>query len=294
MSTPRFPGSPYVGRRVALASLHGKERALARPLRAALGLELQLAAGVDTDRLGTFSGEVERPADAEETCRRKAALGMEATGLPLGLASEGSFGPHPQIPFLPAGMEWLSFVDAERGLVIGERLLARRTNFDHRSAARIEDLGDWPEQVGFPSHALIVRPHQPAAGVAPTAALRKGLRHRTDLAEAIALAALASGDGLALVETDMRAHMNPTRMAAIRHLAFRLVRRIASPCPRCASPGWGRIDVRTGLPCRSCGTPTALVAREVHGCVACSHTEERPRADGLSAAEPGHCPWCNP
>ena len=39
------------------------------------------------------------------------------------------------------------------------------------------------------------------------------------------------GAGRATGETDMRAHLNPTRMAAIRALAFRLVRRIARSCP---------------------------------------------------------------
>ncbi len=47
----------------------------------------------DTDSLGTFSGEVQRLDDALSTCRRKALMGLEQSGLRLGLASEARFGP---------------------------------------------------------------------------------------------------------------------------------------------------------------------------------------------------------
>ena len=52
-----------------------------------------VAAEVDTDRLGTFTGEVERPGPPRETALMKARLGQRATGLPRALASEGVFGP---------------------------------------------------------------------------------------------------------------------------------------------------------------------------------------------------------
>ena len=52
-----------------------------------------VAAEVDTDRLGTFTGEVERPGPPRETALMKARLGQGATGLPCALASEGAFGP---------------------------------------------------------------------------------------------------------------------------------------------------------------------------------------------------------
>ena len=78
---------------------------------------------------------------------------MERLGLPLGLASEGSFGPHPALPFLAAGLELMVFLDQERGLEIWERLIARRTNFDHRRAAALAELEGWPQRVGFPAMA---------------------------------------------------------------------------------------------------------------------------------------------
>jgi hypothetical protein len=92
----------------------------------------------------------------------------------------------------------------------------------------------------------------------------------------------------------MRAHQNPTRMAAVGRLAAALARRLSVPCPSCRAPGFGRVDVQAGLPCADCGTPSELVAHEVHGCAACTHREIRPRADGLDQAEPRFCNVCNP
>ncbi len=295
MSSPR-PSHPYAGREVALASRHGKERSIARPFRAGLGCRLRLAEGFDTDSLGTFSGEVPRPAGPEQTCRLKAEAGMAETGLTLGLASEGSFGPHPLVPLLPVGEEWMTFVDRDNGLVIREHLLARRTNFSHRrlgAGTAGEELEPWLRAVGFPSHALMVRPNRVGSSAAG-GGVERGIREPALLLAALRRAAAASGDGLALVETDMRAHFNPTRMAAIRALAFRLVRRIGRLCPACGAPGWGVVDTIAGLPCDWCGAPTELVKIERHGCVACPHQEDRPRRDGLRRADPGQCPLCNP
>jgi hypothetical protein len=56
-------------------------------------LRVVVAAEVDTDRLGTFTDEVERPGPPRETALMKARLGQRATGLPRALASEGRSGP---------------------------------------------------------------------------------------------------------------------------------------------------------------------------------------------------------
>ena len=125
-------------------------------------------------------------------------------------------------------------------------------------------------------------------------AIHKGIQSTEALLAAIRCAAAEAPTGEVQLETDMRAHCNPTRMASIRQLSFRLVRRIATPCPSCQAPGWGLIDVLPGLPCGWCGQPTALIRAEIHGCVRCDHRQERPRRDGLRQADPGQCPFCNP
>ena len=277
----------YSGREVGLTTHHGKQRALARPFRAGLGAELLLN-DCNTDQLGTFSGEVDRGADALSTCRRKAELGLESSGLSLGLASEGSFGPHPAVPLLTAGVELLVFLDRERQLEVVEQHLELRTNYSRFRLEPGADPSPWLERIGFPSHGVIVRPEAD-----PPVPCIKGIQSPSALEQAIATGRAASAEPLVL-ETDMRAHLNPTRMASIRRLGFKLVRRLANTCPACSAPGWGRTGTKSGLPCSWCGSPTELVVAEVWGCVACDHSETRPRSDGRREADPGHCPYCNP
>ncbi len=288
---------------MALATRHGKERVIGLALRHGLGASLLHLPEIDTDQLGSFCGAVPRQGTALEACLAKARLALRLGGTGLAIASEGSFGPHPAVPLLPVGIEWMVFLDPERELAISEQQLARRTNFASRTLtaadlnrpadSEAEDgsasLERWLSGVGFPSHALIVRPHG-AQGVA----VRKGIRRPQELLDAIAEAGACSPQGVVQLETDMRAHCNPTRMASIRQLSFRLMRRIAAACPRCQSPGWGLVETVPGLPCGWCGQPTALVREELHGCPRCDHRASQPRRDGLRQADPGQCLHCNP
>lgn len=269
---------PYRSARVALATCHGKERALSIPLRRRLGLIVEPVA-IDTDAFGTFTGTRARAGTAAEAALAKARAGMAASGLPLGLASEGSFGPHPWLPFGAGGVETLAFIDAERGLELTLSAVSRRTNFAHLDVRDGEDIAPFLARVGFPSHALVVKDGNGAL-------LAAGI---TDKATLSTLA--WPGHRL---EADMRAHMNPTRMAAIRALAGRLAARLAARCPACACPGWGQTDVQRGLPCSSCQQPTQGIAAIIDGCTACGHSETRPRPDGVTAASPASCDWCNP
>ncbi len=149
--------------------MHGKEKAIAPAFADRLGLLVRPAGALDTDALGTFTGEIPRQGTMLEVAVRKAQLGMETSRLPLGLASKGTFGPHPAVPFFPAGMELLVFVDDERGLIVHESLVAEATNFAHLVAVPGATLDAFLDQIGFPAHGLIVRPN---AGD-PLAALTK-------------------------------------------------------------------------------------------------------------------------
>jgi len=263
---------------------------VARPLRVAVGLSVMVPTEINTDLLGTFTGDVKRPGTPREVVIRKARLGMSASGLPLGLASEGSFGPHPLLPFTACDHELLAFVDDEIGFTVVEGILTEVTNFGQCSARTGDDLADFLQRAQFPSHALIVRPND---GLKP-GMLFKGIAEHAVLVDAVRRCAAASADGLAHVETDMRAHLNPTRQKAIRKVAFRLARRLACPCPVCRTPGWGRSGVERGLPCGNCGTPTEWIKHEIFGCARCDHQILKVRADGLQFVEPSLCPACNP
>lgn len=280
---------PCAGRVVALATMHGKEAAIA-PALGDIGLQLKVPAGLDTDALGTFSGEIPRKGTMGEVAIKKARMGMELLRVPLGVASEGTFGPHPSIPFITAGMELMMFVDDERGFTVSEGLVTEKTNFAHAVARDAEELDAFLSLACFPSHALIVSP----AANEGEPLLFKAVSSRDGLAEAIAACAAASADGQALITTDMRAHLNPTRMTSLAALADRLAARLASICPACATPGFGRVDVKRGLPCEVCGAPTEWVVAEILGCALCDYREERVRSDAKATVGPECCPLCNP
>ena len=148
---------PYEGQAAALATIHGKARAIGPAFRRRLGLALVVPEGIDTDRLGTFTGEVPRPAGLKETAVLKARVGLAATGLPLSVASEGSFGPHPVIPFLAAAREALAFVDIARGLTLVEERVSERTNFAALDLTTGADIPGFLARARFPSHGLILR-----------------------------------------------------------------------------------------------------------------------------------------
>ena len=271
--------SPYVGKICVIATMHGKEAAIAPVLRRRLGMNPTTTSTLDTDSLGTFSGEIPRAGSMDDAAVQKARLGMLEANVSLGVASEGSFGPHPATPFVAAGRELMVLVDDERGIVIRDQLLDQNPMFDH-IVASTHALESFLRRMDFPKHAAIVRP-----SVAGEPAAR---------AEAIAQSVRLSLDGCALVQTDMRPHMNPTRMATLGTLAERFAARIASLCPGCGSPGFGLVGQETGLPCAWCGGPSVLVVHRIFGCVACDYREVRGRDDGLTQADPGRCPDCNP
>lgn len=275
------------GLRAALGTMHGKEAAIAPPL-ARLGVEVIVPDGLDTDRFGAFTGEVPRAGTMMEAARAKAQAAIAATGLAAGIASEGSYGPHPVVPFAAFGHELILWRDEAGGLEIVETLVDDSPCYWHEELAALDEAEAFLTRIGFPETAVIVAP---TGGAVP---LAKGIRARTALAEAIAAAARQSSGGRALVQTDMRAHLNPRRMQTIARLADALARRLATPCPACNAPGFGRTRVEAGLPCGGCGLPTDMIAREIFGCAACGHEQPRPRPDGLTAADPRYCAFCNP
>ena len=274
-----------------IATMHGKERVLAPLLEAALGVKCRLAPGLDTDRFGTFSRERAREGSAHDAARAKAVAALQLVpDARLAIASEGSFGPHPQIPFAPLGREVVLLVDRATGLEISGEDVTLDVRYAHTIARTAAEAEAFAERVGFPDHALIVMGcdgDQPD----PATALVKGITRPGALAAAVE-AAIAQTSA-AFVETDMRAHHNPTRMAAIARAGQDLVRRYASRCPACAHPGFAMVERIAGLPCRWCGTPTGLAMTQVLACIACNHRTQQPASDQADA-DPGHCPRCNP
>ena len=274
--------------RVALGTMHGKAAAIGPPL-AELGIELVVPSAFDTDRFGTFTGEVPRAGTMLDAARAKARAAAKATGLPVGLGSEGAYGPHPLVPFMPFGRELLLWHEPQSGREIAEWLADETPTYDNLCVADLAEAEAFLTGVGFPATALTVAP---AGAISQPVA--KGVTDTERLSSAVHIARTLSPEGRALLQTDMRAHCNPRRMKTIRHLAERLSARLASDCPVCGAPGWGKVRIEAGLPCTWCGTPTALPKADVQGCTACGYEVKRLPEGSPNEADPAHCPSCNP
>ncbi len=281
------PAHPYASERIGLSTIHAKEKAIAPPFRRLLAANVVVAPEVDTDSLGTFSGEIQRSDELTFTAVLKAEMAFATLDVDCAIASEGSYGPIDRVPLSAGGVEIMAFVDRKRGVKIIETMLTHRTNWrmwrfeagDPRVPAALEALR-------FPEYGIFVMQNSDYSQPV------KGLETVDEIVAAVDREARRSDDGLALMIADMRAHRNPTRMKVLRALGWKLAKRLAQVCPKCAAPGFGHIDSRRGLPCGGCGRPTHYVHFEIDGCNVCGHAVARPRKDGLTVAPKLSCQPC--
>jgi hypothetical protein len=280
-------GHPYAGAVVALLTRHGKERVIAPVLADALGCQVRHVGDYDTDLLGTFTREVPRPGTQLAAARKKARIGMELTGLPCGMGSEGSFGPDPYLGLAPWNVELIVFIDAARALeVVG--MAQGAANFAHLSTSEWTAVKDFAARVGFPEQQLVIRPEDES-----DVRIRKGIASWQALESIFAWACDESASGQVFVETDGRAHANPNRMANVSQATQDLVSKLGSLCPVCGMPGFWVVDRVAGLPCEGCGLPTREARAEISGCVKCDYRITQTITD-REHAKAGHCDYCNP
>jgi hypothetical protein len=276
----------YHDQPVALLTQHGKEGVIAPVLAKLLGCRVEKVDGFDTDLLGTFTRDIAREGSQLDAARKKARIGMELSGLCIGIASEGSFGSDPFSGMLPWNRELLIWIDDRLGIEI-IATSAGKTNLSHRLIESWEEAEDFARSSGFPEHHLVIRP---ADENHPE--LRKGLADWPSLEDAVIWALNFAPNQRAFIETDMRAFANPTRLENIRLAAEDLARRVTSLCPACGAPGFALAGQVRGLPCEDCGTPTNEVKAYRHRCVRCEHQMLVEREREYASAR--YCNYCNP
>ena len=286
ISTDHCP-NPYANQHVALLTQHGKEQVIAPVLDSVLCCRVKMVTGYDTDCLGTFTRDIARAGTQIEAARKKARIGMELSGLSLGLASEGSFGPDPFAGMFPWNVEFLIFIDDFRDIeVVGMARGAARSA--HHLAQDWAAAEAFARKIGFPEHHLVLRPEGK-----DDPRIRKGIAEWSELEASYAWTAAQSASGRVFLEVDLRAHANPTRMDNIRLAAEDLAKKLRSQCPACGVPGFWIIERIPGLPCRDCGAPTQETCAEIHGCLKCGHRATYGRT-ARQCADPDRCDYCNP
>ncbi len=277
----------FDGRRLAIATKHGKEQVIATLLSLNLGVIPFVPDNLDTDAFGTFTGEKARQGSALDAARKKAAAAMEITGCSLAIASEGSFGLHPTFGFVSAADEIVVLIDTENDLEIIGRYVTMETNFAYRNIENNKDLVDFSKRVGFPEHGLIFK-------ITDQHGMINIVKDKTSHEEIEKMVAesLAS-ECTVQAETDMRAMNNPTRMKAIEQATRDLMKQIQSLCPQCQMPGFAIKEVLRGLPCEWCGSPTRTAKSYLYQCQKCQYSEEKPNPR-KTLEDPMHCNYCNP
>ena len=277
----------YEGRHAVLLTQHGKEAIIGPVLQAAIGCHVDLVVGFDTDQLGTFTRDIPRPGSQLETALQKARIGMNLADSRLGLASEGAFVADPYTGLIPWNVELVVFIDDDKGLEV-TGIGQGPAKSGHRAVSSWNEMVTFAEEARFPSHHLVVRPNDEhdwriCKGLSDWAALKKAYDHAASL----------SGNGVVVVENDLRAYCNPTRQKIIAPATDNLAQRLSSSCPICAAPGYWMTRTITGLPCAICASATRQPLADIWSCWHCGHGEKKRRLD-TTHADPSRCDWCNP
>ncbi|MDZ4703903.1 MAG: DUF6671 family protein [Saprospiraceae bacterium] len=277
----------FKDRKLIIATKHEKEKVIAPLLEKLLGVCCFVNENFDTDVFGTFTGEIERELDPIATARQKCLMAMELTNCDLGIASEGSFGPHPSMFFISADDEFLIFIDKKNNLEIIARELNTETNFNGKEIKTETELLEFADSVNFPSHGLVLR-----KGKAENNDIIKGITDINQLKEAFKK--LFDKFKSVYVETDMRALYNPSRMKVIEAATKKLIDKINSLCPQCNMPGFGITDDKRGLECSLCGSPTNSTLSYIYVCQHCQYTKEEMYPHKKASEDPMYCDYCNP
>lgn len=277
----------FQDRKLIIATKHHKEKVIAPILEKALGVNCFVDETFDTDTLGTFTGEIERTLDPIATAREKCLKAMQLNNCDLGIASEGSFGPHPSLFFVNADDEFLIFIDRKNNLEIIARELSTNTNFNGKVIQSEQELLNFASSVNFPSHGLILRKAKDAhediiKGITEVNFLKKSFHTLMHKHQSV------------YAETDMRAMYNPTRMEVIELATQKLAAKINSLCPQCNHPGFGVTDAKKGLICSLCGSATNSTLSYMYVCEKCNYTKEEMYPHQKTTEDPMYCDFCNP
>ncbi len=277
----------FQGRKIVIATMHKKEQVIAPILEKNLGVEVVVPKNFNSDKFGTFTREIKRVGDQLEAARKKLLAAMDMEEIDLGVSSEGSFDTDPSMPFIKSNLELVLLIDKRNNLEIKGFYRTPETNADGAYVKNTDEAFEFARQIGFPNHGVIVRKKEN-----DKSKIYKNIHSEEELAALVKKLFESPFTKKIFIETDMRAHRNPTRMKAIEKATENLVKNIFSVCPACQAPGFVVFDIEKGLPCATCGLPTELFKTEIYLCSKCGYKEKKQIA--TAEADPEYCSHCNP
>lgn len=278
----------FCDRIAVIATMHRKELAIAPILESSLGVRVLVAQDFNTDLFGTFTRDIERPANQVETAKLKAEKALELIDADLAIASEGSFFPHPMLG-IPYNREIVLLLDQKHNFTVYGEFLSADTNFRHQQISSYEQAYNFAIKIGFPDHAIVLMLN---ANTSAKQAIHKGINSEDSLKESVH--ELFKQSSQIHIETDMRSLYNPTRMGNIAKATEDLVRKLQQLCPNCNFVNFDVVERLKGLRCELCGLPTQVTRAHVYSCDRCQFQQEVLFPNGIQIADPMYCSYCNP
>lgn len=277
----------FNNRHAALGTKHKKEQVIAPLFLKELNVIVEVPKNLDTDNFGTFTKDIKRLSSQKETALLKAKAAMELLNLDIGIASEGSFGPHPAVPFAITNTEVVVFVDKKLKLEIYGGHIEVVSYAQNCTARKINEVLSFAKNIDFPNHGIVIKLNEDNYSN-----MTKGIDNMNDLVE-ISNSYLKKYKSIWL-ETDFRAHVNLSRMKSIELASKDLIENINRLCPKCQTPGFHKIGQKPGLPCESCGRPTNVPMYDTYKCSTCNHAVDIIFPSQKKSTNAGNCDYCNP
>ena len=277
----------FKGRKIIIATKHQKEKVIAPLFENGIKVKCIVPENFDTDLFGTFTGEIERSLDPISTIRKKCLSAMNLYNCEIGVASEGSFGPHPTLGFINVNEELIIFIDKKNKIEVLSRELSLKTNFDGQNVFSELELIEFAKRTKFPSHGLILK-----AKHIKGFEIFKDFKNLKELK--MIFNNLIKKSYTISIETDMRAMNNPTRMKVIQLATKKIIEKLKTHCPNCNMIGFEIVESISGLPCQLCAMPTRSSLKHVYACKKCEFKKEKKYPNKKFTEDPMYCDFCNP
>ena len=267
---------------IALLTQHGKQHQI-QPGINQLGWNLIHTQGYDTDKLGTFSGEVARQLSPLECAQKKAEIACSLTQAEYGLGSEGSFSPS-SFGFGTANLEIIACVNRSGKLMaIGYHEALVMVDSITLTSAADDALEMYLNNLPEKQASIIMVAGTPLA---------KGVCDKQRIASCLtSLPEHAFKQGVE-VSYDLRAHLCPERQKNISAATNDLTKKLNAHCPQCGEIGFWPEHIEAGLLCQWCHQPTKVTKAHIAKCNHCGFHQYQPVEEEF--ANPQYCHYCNP
>ncbi len=279
----------FKNRKLVIATMHQKENVIKPILEKELNVHCFLLKNFNTDKFGTFTKEIKRTWNMLEAARLKINHAMDISWYDLWVSSEWSFWLHSSMPFINSNFELTLLIDRKNNLEIRWHHLSPNTNINGKYVKNINDAVKTAKKWGFPKHWIIVRLKENSKFF-----IYKNIHTEFDLKKAVNKILSLPFTKRVYIETDMRAHKNPTRMKNIELSIKNLLKNIKSECPKCWSPWFVVTNTKWWIPCWMCWLPTNVPMYEILSCSKCNFNKESKIEKYGDYIDPWQCPNCNP